>query len=131
MLVAAAFIAEQKGKVWRLNEWGLRRLAYKIKKATQAYYVLMNVEISSLAVNQLNTLLEKDERVIRHMCMSQKEAITEAIESPPNYFPESNAEAEGEDYDDESDSEEDSEVDTSEDEGDEELVEGQGRFVAL
>ncbi|KAE8724655.1 Chaperone DnaJ-domain superfamily protein isoform 1 [Hibiscus syriacus] len=30
------FLREKKGRVWRLNDWGLRRLAYKIKKAKNA-----------------------------------------------------------------------------------------------
>ncbi|KAK9093232.1 hypothetical protein Syun_028143 [Stephania yunnanensis] len=30
------FMREKKGKVWRLNDWGMRRLAYKMKKAKNA-----------------------------------------------------------------------------------------------
>ncbi|CAK9208854.1 unnamed protein product [Sphagnum jensenii] len=100
------FIAEKKGKVWRLNDWGLRRLAYKIKKASKANYLLMNIEISSQAINELNTLLEKDERVIRHMCITQKEAITAASEPPPDYFPEESEAGDDDDYDSEDEEEE-------------------------
>jgi ribosomal protein S6 len=141
--LCSGFVAEKKGKVWRLNDWGLRRLAYKIKKASKANYVLMNIEIKASAINELNTMLQKDERVIRHICITQKEAITEASVPPPNYYPESGPDAEAQEGDDDEEDEEDddddeqeeeeeedsgSEVDSSEDEG-EELVEGQGRFV--
>jgi ribosomal protein S6 len=105
-VLAADFIAEKKGKVWRLNDWGLRRLAYKIKKASKANYLLMNIEISSQAINELNTLLEKDERVIRHMCITQKEAITAASEPPPDYFPEESEAGDDDDYDSEDEEEE-------------------------
>lgn len=99
----------------------------------------MNIEIKASAINELNTMLQKDERVIRHICITQKEAITEASVPPPNYYPESGPDAEvqeDDDNDDEDEDEEDeeeevdsgSEVDSSEDEG-EEVVEGQGRFV--
>ncbi len=92
--------------MWRLNDWGLRRLAYKIKKASKANYLLMNIEISSQAINELNTLLEKDERVIRHMCITQKEAITAASEPPPDYFPEESEAGDDDDYDSEDEEEE-------------------------
>ena len=103
--LVAAFIAEQKGKVWRVNDWGLRRLAYKIKKNERANYVLMNIEMKAAAINQLNIMFEKDERVIRHMCMSQKQAYTEDTVPPPNYYSEAadGSEAQEDDFDDEDD----------------------------
>jgi len=107
-----AFVAEQKGLIWRVNDWGLRRLAYKIKKNERANYVLMNIEMKAAAINQLNTMFEKDERVIRHMCISQKQAHAEDTVPPPNYYPES---AEGEE-EDESDFEDDEEEDEEEEE---------------
>ena len=90
----------------------------------------MNIEIKASAINELNTMLQKDERVIRHICITQKEAITEASVPPPNYYPESGPDAEAQEGDDDEEEEVDSgsEVDSSEDEG-EEIVEGQGRFV--
>ncbi|KAF8667602.1 hypothetical protein HU200_052805 [Digitaria exilis] len=77
------FVREKKGRIWRLNDWGLRRLAYKIKKATHANYILMNFEIESRYINDFKTLLDKDERIIRHLVMKQDEAITEDCPPPP------------------------------------------------
>lgn len=79
------FIREKKGRIWRLNNWGLRRLAYKIKKATHANYILMNFEIESRYINDFKTLLDKDERIIRHLVMKQDEAITEDCPPPPEF----------------------------------------------
>ncbi|XP_066359920.1 protein REGULATOR OF FATTY ACID COMPOSITION 3, chloroplastic-like [Miscanthus floridulus] len=79
------FIRDKKGRIWRLNNWGLRRLAYKIKKATHANYILMNFEIESRYINDFKTLLDKDERIIRHLVMKRDEAITEDCPPPPEF----------------------------------------------
>ncbi|CAN6361324.1 unnamed protein product [Urochloa humidicola] len=79
------FVRAKKGRIWRLNDWGLRRLAYKIKKATHANYILMNFEIESRYINDFKTLLDKDERIIRHLVMKRDEAITEDCPPPPEF----------------------------------------------
>lgn len=81
----AEFIKEKKGKIWRMNDWGLRKLAYKIRKAEYANYVLMNFEIGSKWVNDFKRMLDKDERVVRHLVMKRDEAITEFCPPPPEY----------------------------------------------
>lgn len=131
-----AFVAEQKGKIWRVNDWGVRRLAYKIKKNERANYVLMNIEMKAEAINELNSLFEKDERVIRHMCISQKQAFTEDTVPPPNYYSES---AEGDEaqandeYDDDSDEEEEEDEEVASDSdgkrGWDKLVQGDRKSV--
>lgn len=68
-----------------MNDWGLRKLAYKIRKAQNANYVLMNFEIGSKWVNDFKRMLDKDERVIRHLVMKRDEAITEFCAPPPEY----------------------------------------------
>ncbi|KAB8117849.1 hypothetical protein EE612_060293 [Oryza sativa] len=79
------FVREKKGRIWRLNNWGLRRLAYKIKKARHANYILMNFEIQAKYINDFKTLLDKDERIIRHLVMKRDEAITEDCSPPPEF----------------------------------------------
>uniref|UniRef100_A0A0E0FDA3 30S ribosomal protein S6 n=1 Tax=Oryza meridionalis TaxID=40149 RepID=A0A0E0FDA3_9ORYZ len=79
------FVREKKGRIWRLNNWGLRRLAYKIKKARHASYILMNFEIQAKYINDFKTLLDKDERIIRHLVMKRDEAITEDCPPPPEF----------------------------------------------
>ncbi|CAL9048905.1 protein REGULATOR OF FATTY ACID COMPOSITION 3, chloroplastic isoform X2 [Musa acuminata AAA Group] len=79
------FIREKKGRIWRLNNWGLRRLAYKIRKATHANYVLMNYELDAKFINDFKSMLDKDERIIRHLVMKRDEAITEDCPPPPEF----------------------------------------------
>ncbi|XP_030520689.1 glutamic acid-rich protein [Rhodamnia argentea] len=79
------FLQEKKGKVWRFEDWGLRRLAYKIKKARHAHYILMNFELEGKWINDFKTMLDKDERVIRHLVMKRDKAVTEVLPPPPEF----------------------------------------------
>ncbi|VVA97952.1 unnamed protein product [Arabis nemorensis] len=79
------FLKEKKGKVWRFSDWGMRRLAYKIQKAENAHYILMNFEIEAKYLNEFKGLLDSDERVIRHLVMKRDEAITEDCPPPPEF----------------------------------------------
>ncbi|KAK1436897.1 hypothetical protein QVD17_02681 [Tagetes erecta] len=79
------FLSEKKGRVHRFSDWGLRRLAYKIQKAKNAHYILMNFEIEAKWINEFKSLLDKDERIIRHLVMKQDMAITEECIPPPEF----------------------------------------------
>ncbi|KAM7255768.1 hypothetical protein ACFE04_011509 [Oxalis oulophora] len=79
------FLKEKKGKVWRFNDWGLRRLAYKIKKAKKAHYFLTNFELEAKWINDFKTLLDQDERIIRHLVIKKDEAETEDCPPPPEF----------------------------------------------
>ncbi|KAI3687021.1 hypothetical protein L1987_80711 [Smallanthus sonchifolius] len=79
------FVSEKKGRVHRFSDWGLRRLAYKIQKAKNAHYILMNFEIDAKWINEFKSMLDKDERVIRHLVMKQDMAITEECIPPPEF----------------------------------------------
>ncbi|CAN6343334.1 unnamed protein product [Urochloa humidicola] len=45
----------------------------------------MNFEIESRYINDFKTLLDKDERIIRHLVMKRDEAITEDCPPPPEF----------------------------------------------
>lgn len=63
----------------------MRRLAYKIQKAKNAHYFLMNFEMEAKWINDFKTMLDKDERVIRHLVMKRDEAITKDCPPPPEF----------------------------------------------
>ncbi|XP_047317084.1 uncharacterized protein LOC124920607 [Impatiens glandulifera] len=79
------FLKEKQGRLWRFSDWGLRRLAYKIKKAKRAHYILMNFEIDAKWTDEFKSLLDKDERVIRHLVMKKDRAETEDCPPPPEF----------------------------------------------
>ncbi|CAN1195138.1 Protein REGULATOR OF FATTY ACID COMPOSITION 3, chloroplastic [Linum perenne] len=111
------FLREKKGKVWRMNDWGMRRLAYRIQKAWSAHYILMNFEMEAKWINEFKTLLDKDERVIRHLVITRDKAITEDC-PPPLEFHEARANLDGSDEDGDEDDEYDDDEDDDDDDDD-------------
>lgn len=104
------FIKEKKGRIWRTSDWGMRRLAYKIQKAKNAHYILMNFEIEARWINDFKSMLDKDERVIRHLVMKKDQAETEDCPPPPEFHTmradmDDNDEEYDDDYDDEDEDE--------------------------
>ncbi|XP_057471358.1 protein REGULATOR OF FATTY ACID COMPOSITION 3, chloroplastic-like [Actinidia eriantha] len=79
------FIKEKKGKLWRFSDWGLRRLAYKIKKARNAHYILVNFEFEAKWINDFKAMLDQDERVIRHLVIKKDKAETKDCPPPPEF----------------------------------------------
>ena len=64
------------GSIHRLEDWGRRQLAYPIQKLHKAHYVLMNIECTTSALDELNSAFRFNDAVIRSMVISRKEAET-------------------------------------------------------
>lgn len=75
-----AVIEGKGGKIHRLEDWGRRQLAYPIKKAYKAHYILMNIECDKDVVAELDNAFYYNDAVLRNMIMQRDEAIIE--ESP-------------------------------------------------
>lgn len=99
--------------MWRFSDWGMRSLSYKIQKANNAHYILMNFELDAKYINDFKNLLDKDERVIRHVLVKKDEAITEDCPPPPEY-----STLGGEDGEDDDEDEEDDDWDDEDEEED-------------
>lgn len=65
------------GKVHRFEDWGRRHLAYSINDVHKAHYILMNVECSQTALDELATNFRYNDAVLRNLVIRQDEAITE------------------------------------------------------
>lgn len=73
-------IERDGGKVHRLEDWGRRQLAYPIQKVHKGHYILMNVEASAEAIDELSTNFRYNDAILRNLMIRREEAITE--ESP-------------------------------------------------
>ena len=73
-----ASVESDGGSVHRQEDWGRRQLAYPINKINKAHYVLMNVECTAKALEELETAFRFNDAVIRNMVMRCKTAITDA-----------------------------------------------------
>lgn len=73
----AVTVAEGGGEVRKREYWGLRGLAYKIKKNRKAHYMLLGIEAPPAALNEARRQLGLNEDVLREMTL-RVEAIEEA-----------------------------------------------------
>ena len=73
----SAAITKDGGQVHRLEDWGRRQLAYPINKIHKAHYVLMNVEASNDAMDELTTTFRYNDAVIRNLVIRRDEPATE------------------------------------------------------
>ncbi len=56
-------VAKEGGSVHRTEDWGRRVLAYPINKLVKAHYVMMNVECSAAALEELTTTFKFNDAV--------------------------------------------------------------------
>src|SRR5713101_5949269 len=61
----AAVIAEGKGEVKKREYWGLRTLAFRIKKNRKGHYVLFNLDAPPAAVAEMERNMRINEDVLR------------------------------------------------------------------
>ena len=73
-------IEEDGGKIHRLEDWGRRQLAYPIDKIHKAHYIMLNVECSAKALEELTENFRYNDAVIRNMVIRRDEAVTEQSE---------------------------------------------------
>lgn len=62
---ATAIVEEGQGKVTKTETWGLKNLAYKIKRNRKAHYVMLNIEAPAGVVAELERQTAINEDVIR------------------------------------------------------------------
>ncbi|WP_375665892.1 30S ribosomal protein S6 [Bartonella sp. TT121SHDZB] len=60
-------IEAQGGKVGRVENWGLRPLAYRIRKNRKAYYVLVNIDAPATAIAEMERQMRINEDILRYM----------------------------------------------------------------
>lgn len=61
----AKVVTDAKGKVISQEYWGLRDLAYKVKKNKRGHYVLLNIEADYPVIAELKRVISFNESVIR------------------------------------------------------------------
>lgn len=70
-------IEKHGGTIHRLEDWGRRQLAYPINKVHKAHYVLMNIECTAEALDELENAFRFNDAVLRNLIIRMNAAITE------------------------------------------------------
>ena len=70
-----AAIENKGGSVHRMEDWGRRQLAYPINKIHKAHYVMMNVEASNEAMDEMTSNFRFNDAVIRNQVIRRDESV--------------------------------------------------------
>jgi small subunit ribosomal protein S6 len=63
----AELITKEGGKVTKTEQWGLKTLAYRIKKNKKGHYVLMNIDSPAAAITEMERTMRINEDVLRYL----------------------------------------------------------------
>jgi small subunit ribosomal protein S6 len=75
-------ITSQGGTLVGLDEWGRRKLAYKIQGTTRGYYVLADFAGSSETIKELERNYRIDDRIIRYLTTKKSDKVNlEALQA--------------------------------------------------
>lgn len=75
----ADIIRAKGGTVSKTEQWGLRNLAYRIKKNKKGHYVLFNIEAPPAAIAEMERNMSIHEDVLRFMTV-----VVEELEAGPS-----------------------------------------------
>lgn len=73
----AGVISEGGGNVTRTESWGLKSLAYRIKKNRKAHYTMLNIDGPAEAVHEMERQMRLHEDVLRYMTIRVDELSDE------------------------------------------------------
>jgi len=60
-------VEEQGGRITKTEQWGLKNLAYRIRKNRKGHYVLFNLDAPPEAVHELERTMRYNEDIIRYL----------------------------------------------------------------
>ena len=66
-------VKKEGGEVVRVDNWGLKNLAYRIKKNRKGHYVLMNITAPANAIAEFERVMRFNEDIIRYMTVKVDE----------------------------------------------------------
>ena len=66
-------ITDAGGAIAKRESWGLRTMAYKIKKNRKGHYVLLNLDAPAPAVHEMERQMRINEDVLRYMTVRVEE----------------------------------------------------------
>lgn len=66
-------VTEQGGRIEKIDQWGIRRLAYPIRDFKEGYYVLMLFDAEAEVPSELERIYKIQDDVIRYMIVRDDE----------------------------------------------------------
>jgi small subunit ribosomal protein S6 len=72
-------VADRGGKITKVDNWGRRKLAYRIGKFDEGVYTFVHVEGSGKEISELERRLRVTDFVIRYLTVRTDEALKRAV----------------------------------------------------
>lgn len=64
-----SIIEDNGGKVTKTEYWGLKTLAYKVRKNRKGHYTLLNIDAPSAALSEMERQMSLHEDILRHLSL--------------------------------------------------------------
>ncbi|MEI7590125.1 MAG: 30S ribosomal protein S6 [Deltaproteobacteria bacterium] len=74
----AQIVTGMDGTVVKIDKWGNRRLAYKIKKQSKGYYAIFEIFAKSAVVKELERNFKIDDKVLKFMTVLMDDIVADA-----------------------------------------------------
>ncbi len=68
-----AVITNNGGKIEKVDEWGVKELAYRIEDMTKGYYVVVTFEADNAAIAEFDRLTRINSNIVRYMTIKLDE----------------------------------------------------------
>ncbi|MBT06521.1 MAG: 30S ribosomal protein S6 [Rhodospirillaceae bacterium] len=81
-----SIVADNGGMVGRHEYWGLRNLAYRIKKNRKGHYTMLHIDASPEAIGEMERNMRIDEDILRYLTIR-----SDALEEGPSVMMQSRA----------------------------------------
>ena len=65
-------VSKQGGQVGKTEYWGLRQLAYPIKKSSKGHYMLLNITAEHSAISEMERQMKLNDDIIRFLTLKVK-----------------------------------------------------------
>lgn len=72
-----ALVEEQGGKLYKKEYWGLRALAYRVRKNRKGHYVHLGFDVDGQAVQELERRMRLDDDILRYLTLKVEAPDTE------------------------------------------------------
>lgn len=66
-------VTKNQGRVDAVQEWGKKRLAYKIRKKAEGTYVVLNYQMDSQSTKRFEQLLRLNDQILRYLIINKND----------------------------------------------------------
>ncbi len=69
-----SIIEKEKGKISDIDKWGIRKLAYPIKKQESGCYIIIYFNGKNAAISELDRVNKINDKILRHLIVKSEQS---------------------------------------------------------